>query len=139
MSTLMPVLPTRTFDRMNQMMEAMFGLPNNELTPWVPPEDIWETETEFFFLMELPGFRLEDVHLELAGDVLNLWGKREYFESKEWNYLRRERKFGEFRRSFKLDAAVRPELVHAEFKDGLLSITVPKIEPVKPHKVKIKT
>ena len=136
--------PTRQFDRLDQLMEEMLGnrydfMPWTSLTPWTPPVDIKESEKDYTFIAELPGFRQEDINVELSNDVLTIYGKREKFldESKE-NYIRRERYYGEFKRSFKMDTHVRPDSISANFKDGVLSVVVPKIEPVKPTKIVVK-
>lgn len=138
MNTLLPVVPSRTFDRMSQLMEDVFGA-NHELTPWMPPVDIKETESEYKFLIEIPGLHKEDIEVTLSNDILKITGKREVTkEMTEENYIRRERRYGQFARSFKLDNHVRPDAIKAEFNDGILNVWVPKIEPVLPHKVKIK-
>ena len=138
MNTLLPVVPSTTFDRMSQIMEDVFGH-NLEMSPWMPPVDIKETEKEYMFLIELPGLHKEDIEVTLSNDILKITGKREFAkEVTEENYVRRERRYGQFARSFKLDTHVRPDAIKAEFKDGILNVWVPKIEPVLPHKVHIK-
>ena len=135
--------PTRSFDRMNQFMEEMFGnkfdfTPWPTFAPWNPPVDIQETEKEYTFVAELPGFNQKQINVELSNDILTISGFREdTTEQKEWNYIRRERYYGEFKRSFKLDTHVRPDGIKANFKDGILYISVPKIEAVKPHKIQV--
>ena len=136
--------PTRNFDRMNQFMEEMFGnrfesLPWSKWTPWYPAVDIIETVKDYTFVMEVPGFNQENISVELSNDVLTIYGKRErkFDESKE-TYVRHERYYGEFKRSFKMDTHVRPDSISATFRDGLLTVFVPKIEPVKPTKIDVK-
>ena len=144
MNSLLPAFPTRSFDRLSQMMEETFSpLWDSDrwnMAPWMPPVDISETEKEYRFVVETPGFLRDNVEVEMANDVLTIRGKRE--ETKEdkeaGSYVRRERRFGEFRRCFKLDSHVRPESVVAEFKDGILTVIVPKVEAVKPHKVEVR-
>ena len=141
-NTSLTSMPTRSFDRMNQFMDEIFGN-RYDLSPWAaytwnPPVDIKETEKEYMFIAELPGLRLEDVHVELSNDILSISGSREYTnEDKKDNYIRRERYYGEFKRSFKMDTHVRPDAINANFKDGMLTVIVPKIESVKPTKIKV--
>ena len=136
--------PTRNFDRMDQLMEEMLGnrydfLPWSKWTSWNPAVDIMETDKDYTFVIELPGFKQENINVELSNDILTVFGKREkvFDESKE-NYVRRERYYGEFKRSFKMDTHVRPDSISAKFKEGLLTVFVPKIEPVKPTKIDVK-
>jgi len=136
--------PTRHFDRLDQFMEEMLGnrydfMPWTNLTPWTPPVDIKESDKDYTFVVELPGFKQEDLNVELSNDVLTIYGKREKVvdESNE-HFVRRERHFGEFKRTFKMDTHVRPDSISANFKDGLLSVVVPKIEPVKPTKIAVR-
>ena len=142
-TTSLANVPSRSFDRMNQLMEEMFGnkfdfTPWPAFAPWNPPVDIKETSNDYTFVAELPGFEQTNVNVELSNDVLTLSGFRESTsEEKNANYLRRERYYGEFKRSFKLDTHVRPEGIKAAFKDGILTVFVPKIEAVKPHKVHV--
>ena len=143
-NTSLANVPTRSFDRMDQLMEEMFGgrfdfRPFSTWTPWTPAVDIKETEKDYTFIVELAGFLPEDVHVELSNDILNIYGKREKISNeKNEIFVRRERYFGEFKRSFKLDTHVRPDAITANFKDGLLFVFVPKIEAVKPTKIEIK-
>lgn len=142
-NTSLASVPSRSFDRMNQFMDEMFGNrydlnPWSTWSAWNPPIDIKETDREYTFIAELPGLRLEDVHVELSNDILSISGKREYTnEDKKDTYIRRERFYGEFKRSFKMDTHVRPDAIAANFKDGMLTVVVPKIEAVKPTKIKV--
>lgn len=137
-------VPTRSFDRMDQLMEEMLGgrldfAPWSSWTPWTPAVDIKETEKEYTFVMELAGFKPEDIHVELSNDILVIYGKREKLtDEKNENYVRRERYYGEFKRSFKMDTHVRPDSISANFKNGVLTVSVPKIEAVKPTKIEVK-
>lgn len=144
-NTSLANVPTRSFDRLDQLMEEMFGnrfdyTPWSNWTPWTPAVDIKETEKEYVFVVELAGFKPEEVNVELSNDILTIYGKREKVTSeKNENFIRRERYFGEFKRSFKMDTHVRPDSIVANFKDGVLFVNVPKIEAVKPTRVPINT
>jgi HSP20 family protein len=96
-------------------------------SPWVPPCDIYETEKEIVLKMELPEMKKEDVRVTMDSNVLTLRGERK-FEAKveQENYHRVERNYGEFLRSFALPTFIEGKKVLAEFKDGVLMVTLPK-------------
>jgi len=106
---------------------------------WVPPCDIYETETEIVLKMELPEMKKEDVSVTLDHNLLTLRGERK-FEAKvdRENYHRVERNYGEFLRSFALPSFIEVKKILAEFKDGMLTVTLPKNETVTPKKIAVK-
>lgn len=96
-------------------------------TAWTPPCDIYETDKEIVLKMELPEMRKEDVHVTLENNVLSLRGERKFEEAvNRENYHRIERKYGEFIRIFTLPTFVEGSKVVAEFKEGMLTVTLPK-------------
>lgn len=102
------------------------------LTAWTPPCDVYETEKEFVIKAELPGMKKEDVKVSLENDVLTIRGEHKFEEeTKRENYHRLERNYGEFLRSFTLPNFVEPEKIDAQFKDGLLTLVLPKREEAK--------
>ena len=117
-------------------------LPNEEnlpFTAWTPPCDIYETEKELVLKMELPEMKKEDVHVVLENNVLSLRGKRDFEENVDReNYHRVERNYGEFLRSFTLPAFVEGNKISAEFKDGLLTVTLPKNTVAIPKQIEVK-
>jgi len=105
---------------------------------WNPRIDIAETTDEIVVKAELPGMTREDVNISITDNVLTLKGeKKQEEEIKEENYHHVERSYGSFQRSFTLPTSVKPEDAKATFKDGILSINVPKREEAKPKKIKI--
>jgi HSP20 family protein len=136
----LPTAPVTPFERLNQMMEELF--PTNQLLPprpWMPPVDIKESDKELLFEAEIPAILRENIEIELLGDTLVLRGKRTEEKKEETEgYIRRERNYGAFQRSFRLDVPIKPEKVEAEYKDGLLLIHVPKAETIKPQRVEIR-
>lgn len=105
---------------------------------WMPPVDIRETDDTYEFNAELPGLAKDDVKITIEDKVLTLSGERAWDGEKTENgYHRVERAYGTFSRSFTLPNAVDPEKVAAKFKDGVLAISVPKAEEVKPRQIKI--
>jgi len=129
----------RDFDRL--FREAFSShLGNTELSTrsWAPPVDIYETEDAIVLKAELPGVDPKDVEVRVEDNTLYLKGERKFQkEVKEQNYHRVERSYGSFARSFSLPNSISSDRVKAEFKDGLLTLTMPKREEAKPKTIKI--
>jgi HSP20 family protein len=105
---------------------------------WSPSVDIFETENEVVIKAELPGMEAKDIDIKLENNVLMLRGDRRFEkETKNENYHRVERSNGNFTRSFSLPAFVDDSKVHAEYKNGLLRIVLPKKEQAKSKEIKI--
>ena len=105
---------------------------------WNPSVDIAETNEEIVVKAELPGMTKEDVNISITDNILTLKGeKKQEKEVKEENYHRIERSYGSFQRSFTLPVKIQHEKVKATFKDGVLNISIPKAEEVKPKQIEI--
>src|SRR5712671_7710086 len=92
-------------------------------TTWSPSVDIYETEGEIVVKAELPGMERKDITLNLENNVLTLRGERRFEkETKDENYHRIERSYGNFSRSFSIPATVDEETIRADYKDGVLKI-----------------
>lgn len=136
-TSLAPIERFRSFEHFNKMMEEMFSGWTNT---WAPIVDIKETEKELTFICELPGLTEKDVNVEVRDNLLTITGKREFCgEEKKEDYVRIERSYGTFQRTFTLNTPVKPEEIKATFKDGLLMVLVPKIEAPLPKKIPVKT
>ena len=102
--------------------------------------NIAETESQYEVTVDLPGVKAEDVSVEVHEGQLTVAGKRESEkEESTKTFHRLERQYGEFRRSITLPAAVDEQKIAASYTDGVLTITLPKVEKVKPTRVQIKT
>jgi HSP20 family protein len=109
------------------------------LTNWVPACDIYETDKDIVVKAELPGLKKEEVFVSIENNVLMLRGERKFTdEVKRENFHRVERTYGEFIRSFTLPAFVDTSKILAEFKDGILMVTLPKREEAKPKQIEVK-
>jgi len=107
-------------------------------TTWSPAVDIFETENEIVVKAELPGVDRKDISLNLENNVLTLKGERKFEkETKEENYHRIERAYGGFSRAFSIPATVDEEKIRADYRDGILSIALPKKEQVRPKQIRI--
>ncbi|MBM3786248.1 MAG: Hsp20/alpha crystallin family protein [Acidobacteria bacterium] len=120
--------------------EALKALHNEPDTsrPWAPAVDILETENELVVKADLPDVKIEDISIALEDGTLILKGERKFEKTVEkGGYHRIERSYGAFARHFTLPDSVEPEKVAAAFKDGVLTITLPKKEIAKPRTIKV--
>ena len=127
-------------NRLNRTINDPFT-PRTEdaLGAWVPPVDIHERQDHLVIRVEVPGVHKEDMDVRIENGVLTLHGERkEEKEIKEENAHLMERVYGRFTRSFSLPTTVDAARVTATYKDGVLEVTVPKVETAKPKKVEIK-
>lgn len=119
-------------NRINRMFDESFGRsrePDDEidLHAWRPTVDIYEAENGIVLAVELPGVSKERVAVEVKDDVLILKGERLADPAiNDDSYIRRERLFGPFKRSFTLHQNVKPDQIKATFKDGILQIEIPR-------------
>jgi HSP20 family protein len=104
-----------------------------------PPVDIYEDKDQVALTAEIPGIDPKDIEIQIENGVLTVRGERklEREENKE-GYLRMERNYGTFLRSFSLPTTVDGDRAKAEFKNGLLRVTLPKKEEAKARSVKVK-
>ena len=105
---------------------------------WSPSVDIYENEGEIVLEAELPGMKREDFEVTIENNVITLKGRREFEKKEEGdNYHRVERAYGTFTRSFSLPRTVSAESTSADFKNGILRVTLPKKEEAKARKIKV--
>ena len=105
---------------------------------WAPPVDIYETAESIVLEAELPGITKDGIVVEVKDNTLTLKGDKKFErEVKEENYHRVERSYGAFQRVFTLPSTVQQDRVKAKFKDGILEITLPKVEEAKPKQIKV--
>lgn len=118
---------------------APFTDETTPLATWTPACDIYETEKEIILKAELPEVKKEDVFVTLENNLLTLRGERKFEEKiDQENYHRVERNYGEFMRSFTLPTFVDPAKIKAEFKEGVLTVTLPKHEDARPKAIEVK-
>ena len=97
------------------------------LPGWRQPSMSWKKRTQFEITADLPGLEQNNIELKLSGDVLTIKGEREEKkEEKKGNYYLSERQFGTFFRSFQMPESVDPEKINASFKNGVLTVILPK-------------
>ena len=105
---------------------------------WSPLVDITEDDKEYLIKADLPEVDPKDLDIRVENNLLTIRGERK-FEKKvnEENYLRVERSFGSFARSFTLANTVNPDAIKAEYQNGVLTLTIPKREEAKPKQIKV--
>jgi HSP20 family protein len=111
---------------------------NSALTAWAPTVDIYETENELVLKADLPDIDEKDLDVQVENNMLTIRGERKFDQKvKEDNYLRIERTYGAFSRSFGLPNTVNTEAIKAGYKNGVLTIELPKRVEAKPKQVKV--
>lgn len=129
----------RELDELQREMNRLMGDGWRASTNF-PPMNVWAGEDSLVVVAELPGVKPEDIDISVDGDTLTLSGLRQTQEfEEEQRYHRRERTHGSFNRTLQVPFRAEAERVEASFKDGVLSITVPRAESDKPRKVEVKS
>ncbi len=106
---------------------------------WNPSLDLSETDKEILITMDAPGMKPEEIEIEVSGGTARIHGEhKEEKEEKGRTFHRMERRTGSFARIVELPCDVKEDTVAAEYKDGVLRVTLPKSEAAKPHKVTVK-
>ena len=128
-------------DEVNRLFEDNFTRERSghaDLATWAPPVDIYETENELVVKAELPDFQEKDIDVRIANNTLTIRGERKFEKDvKEENYLRIERAYGSFMRSFSLPNTVSSENIRADYRNGVLTLHLAKREESKPKQIKI--
>ncbi|MBI4413446.1 MAG: Hsp20/alpha crystallin family protein [candidate division NC10 bacterium] len=129
-------------DRMNRLFEQTLARTREEegiaASTWMPAVDIYETPDQVVMKAELPGLTREDIEINVRDNTLSLRGQRKFEKDvKEENYLRIERAYGSFQRSFTLPVTIQQDKIKAVFRDGVLELTLPKAEEARPKQIKI--
>ncbi len=127
-------------DQMTRLFNDVFERAGEEssLTAWAPSVDIYETEHELVVKADLPEVDPKDLDIRVENNILTIRGERK-FEKKvsEENYLRVERAYGSFARSFTLANTVNSDAIKADYQNGVLMLSIPKREEAKPKQIKV--
>ncbi|WP_342226305.1 Hsp20/alpha crystallin family protein [Rickettsia endosymbiont of Urophora cardui] len=118
---------------------ASFSYPASENNRMLSPRtNIMENDSEYNLEMELPGVTQDNIDLKIDSNILTIEGQKEQStEKKDYNYHMQERYYGSFYRSISLPSNIDEEHIEAQFKDGILSIKIPKKEQSKAKKIKV--
>ena len=144
MSNLIRFEPMREMVTLREAMDRLF---DDAFTPsmhttggWqIPAVDLYQTDDEIVVKASLPGLKSDDVQISITGDMLTLKGEfKQEEDKKEKAYHLREQRYGAFERTFALPTDVVADKAKAEFENGILTITLPKAEEVKPKMITVK-
>ena len=127
-------------DQFNRLFNESFRTHPEEsaLTTWAPAVDIYETPNELVVKADLPDVNEKDIDVRVENNLLTIRGERKFEKSvSEENFLRVERSYGAFSRSFALANTVNPDGIKADYQNGVLSVTLPKKEIAKPKAIKV--
>lgn len=138
--------PFRQLSSLRSEIDRLFEAPLTALTEishpfgsgWVPAVDLYEDKDAFVVKMELPGMNRDQIDISLHEGVLSIAGERKEEEKgADSETYRSERFFGRFQRSITLPAVVSAERVNASYKDGILTVSLPKAEEAKPKQITV--
>ena len=121
------------------LQDRLDGLLGGDASGWTPAVDLYETADQYVVLVELPGLRREDVSIDVQPDRLTLRGARPPADGEPPRFLQLERGHGPFVRSFAFGDPIDVDRVKADFREGLLTVTVPKREQSGPRRIPVTT
>lgn len=141
MATLSPFRAMSSLqDQINRVFNQAFERRGEEsnLTSWAPAVDIYESEHELVVKADLPDVDPQDLDIRVENNILTIRGERKFEKNVSTeNYLRVERAYGTFSRSFALSNTVNTDAIKAEYQNGVLTLHIPKREEAKPKQIKV--
>jgi|SRR5579862_5844086 len=138
MKTLVSWNPTHDLRSMDEVLDRLFGAPRTGPTSSVLPVDVYEQEGKFIVKATVPGIAPEELDVQIEKNVLSIKGEHKQEEtSEDAKVYRREVAYGAFSRSVRLPENLNLEAVEAEFKNGVVTISIPKVEEPKPQSIKV--
>jgi HSP20 family protein len=128
-------------DQVNRLFDETFSRgrsAESEMGTWAPAVDIYETEQELVLKADLPEVIQQEIDIRIENNMLTIRGERKFHnEVSQDNYLRIERAYGPFTRSFSLPNTINTEAIKADYRNGVLSIRMPKREESRPKQIRI--
>jgi HSP20 family protein len=126
------------FGRLTNLQDELDRLFESPLRAWAPVLDVREDADSFVIRAELPGLKREDIEVSLQDGALVISGERKVEEKQEGVEIhRQERFYGKFQRALTLPELVAADKVKAQYKDGILTVTLPKTEEAKPKQIDV--
>ena len=126
------------FDVSRFLDDPFFHFVEESRREWNPAIEIVESDNEIVLTAELPGLEDKDIHIGVEENLLSVSGERKFEKKEEGEYLRCERWYGKFSRSFRLPETADLEQIKAGLKNGVLTISVPKKEEARPRQIEVK-
>ena len=127
--------PSRTRRRLN--WQQLYNAQINQDARVSIPVDVYETEEIYKISAQIPGLQVDDLEIEIEGDLVTMKGELQESEENDGRYLMRERAAGTFTRKLRLPVELNAEKSEAELKNGLLMLTIPKAESALPRKIQV--
>lgn len=124
-------------ERVNRIFQERMNQGDTGTRTWAPVVDAYEDEGNIVLMAELSGMKREDMDIEVTQDTLTIRGERKRETEEDKNYVRVERPYGPFARTFAINVPIDTTKVKASYKDGILEITIPKAEETKPKKIEV--
>jgi len=129
-------------EAVDDLLEHLWGRGESEVSrrggeTWLPPVDVSETADAILVTVELPGVEPDAIALSINGDLLTLKGEKHIACDSNEQWHRFERPCGSFERAFRLPAAIAVDKVSADYRDGVLSVVLPKARNLQPRKIAI--
>jgi HSP20 family protein len=127
-------------DQIHRLFNDAFERTGEEsnLTAWAPAVDIYENEHELVVKADLPDIDPKELDIRVENNILSIRGERKFDkDANQENYLRVERAYGSFSRSFSLANTVNSEAIKADYSNGVLTLSIPKREEAKPKQIKV--
>jgi HSP20 family protein len=126
------------FGRLTNLQDELDRLFESPLTTWSPALDVHEDKDSFVIRAELPGLKREEIEVSLHDGTLVISGERKFEKTEEGVEVhRQERLCGKFQRALTLPMPVAADKIKAQYKDGVLTVTLPKVEEAKPKKIDV--
>jgi len=133
-----PASPFRLFeDFFNDW--AFRSIVDRRSETWTPPVDVIEKDGNLILMASLPGMTEKDIELKVEGQVLTIKGERKSQEAAGYAYHQQEIRYGAFSRSFTLPDSANLENIRADYKNGILSVSVPQKPEAKPRSIQVST
>lgn len=122
----------------NEFFNPALCIDENADRLWNPVVDVYENDGSIVVKAEIPGIEKKDIAVDIDNGVLTVKGERKNEEEiNEERFYRKERVYGKFQRSFRLPEGTDYDKINADFKDGILTVTVPRVEEKKPKKIAV--
>lgn len=129
-------------DDLNRVSNPRAAQPREHVSSrvWSPAVDVYEDADAIIIKADLPGMKQEEIDIEMNNETLSIKGERKFEDDQRRDkYVRIERQYGVFQRSFTIGIAIEADKIKAVYKNGILELTLPKAEVTKPRKVQVAT
>ena len=129
----------RVRKEMDRILSGLVGsTPSASVSGVFPALNVHEDSDKYYVEAEVPGIKPEDIHIDVEGNTLSIGGERKLNGMENASYHRRERRAGRFKKAISLPMEINADAVSAEYKDGVLTVTLPQREEARPKQIEVK-